>query len=469
MPEINKEYKMIATRKYLKMFGQANGTELIHKALTTGATSGGPLIAEHLDVVITNELVRLVPEIAIMDPIYAPQKTHEFNRITALPSAGSAMGESSTTQTKQSSMERASVELKILKRKGSVTGFLQASAEKEYDAEQVEMENHLQAFGNDIATYLIHGNAGADVYSFNGIDRFIATTRTNDTWGGVVPTNLSILDNMIDASNSKKGQPHRRAFGMSPQMLTKFSSLYTQVRDNRSAIRGGSNVIEIDGGWRLQTYRDIPIIESALTRPIAQMSAVAAAHAGSGSGIPDATRYFSVAPVTWDGEQLASAQVTDTSSSSDTITLSWTAYTGAMFYKIYAGTTTGQLLLVKVVSGFTYDGNGTVTGNTTSVVFTSAPETPDATSVPTHMQSDKPFIATGGIAPELIYFWDLHPHQGLGKIPYTNKDGSRLDGIATIIPLAKIDDTTDFLLKSYLALCDSFESTSGIHRGARVA
>lgn len=457
------------TRDYIKFWGSNPGKAILQKALTTGTTSGGPLIAEQLDTVLTNELVRLVPELAIPEYKYDPQKVHEFNRITALPAAGSAMGEASTTPTRQSSNERATVTLKVLKRKGSVTGFLQASAEKEYDAEQVETENHIQAFGNDLATYMIHGNAGGDTYTFTGIDKFITTNRTNETWQGIVPTNLSPLDNMIDASNSKKAQNHRRAFIMSPQMLTKFSSLWTQVRDNRSAVREGTTTIEVNGGHRLQTFRDIPILESSLTRPISVMTAVSAAHAGAGAAIPDDQRFFRVAPVTWDGEQEASPEVSDTSVNSDTITLSWTAFSGAMFYKIYAGDTTGQLSLKKVVSGFQYDGNGTITGNTTSVVFTSEPLTADSTSVTTAMQADYPLINNGGIRPEVVYLWDLHPHQGLGKVPYTNKDGSRLDGIATIFPLAKIEDTSDFMIKSYIALADSFEATSAVHRGLRVS
>jgi hypothetical protein len=459
----------VKTLDFVKLFGTEQGKQILHKALSSGSTSGGPMIAEHLELVITNTMVRLVPELAVPEFKFDPQSVHEFNRVTGLPAAGSAMGEGSTTPTRQSSMERATVPLKIMKRKGSVTGFLKAAASKNYDAVEVEMENHLQAFGNDMATYILYGNKDADQYTFDGLDKFISTNRTNSAVGGEVPTDLSFLDNMIDASNTKKGAPHRRAFVMSPQMLTKFSSLYTQVRDNRSAIREGSKVIEIDGGWRLQTYRDIPILESSSVRPISKMGAVTAAHAGAGSGIPDDTRYFQVAPVTWDGEQLASTEVSDTSSSSDSITLSFTAFTGALFYKVYASDATGTETLKKIVSATTYDGNGTITGAVTSIVFTTEPLTADAASVPTHMQSDVPYNATGGYNPETVFLWDLDPHQGMGKIAYTNPDGSRLDGFASMLPLAKIDDTDDFLIKSYPALVDSFEATSAMHRGLRVA
>lgn len=457
------------TYDYVNMFGSPEGKQLLRKALTSNSASGGTLIAEHLETTITNEIVRLVPELAVVEYKYDPQSVHEFSRIIALPAAGSAMGENSTTPTRESQLERATVTLKVLKRKGSVTGYLRAAARKNYDALEVEMENHLQAFGNDMASYLLYGNRNADQYAFDGLDYFIATNRTNETWGGVVPTNFVALNNMLDASNRKKGAPHKRAFVMSPEMLTKYSDLYTQVRDNRSAIRAGTNVIEIDGGWRLQTYRDVPILESTQTRPLGQMGAVAAAHAGAGAAIPDDTRYFQVAPVTWDGEQIASAEVSDTSSSSDTITLSWTAYTGALFYKIYAADTSGQEVLVKIISAFTYDGSGTISASVTSHIFTSEPLTPDSNSVPTHMQGDRPLNYTGGVPPETIFLWDLDPFQGCGKVAYTNNDGTRLDGVATIEPLARIEDRDDFLIKSYMALIDSFEATCAMHRGLRIA
>jgi len=457
------------TLQYIKMFGTPDGKRLLQKALTSSSPGGGPLIAEHLELVITNTLVRLVPELAVPEYKYDPQKTHSFNRITTLPAPGSAMGEASITAVKQSVITRTTTDLKIAKRKGSITGFLQAASKKDYDAVEVEIENHLQSFANDLAVYMLYGNADADAYTFDGLDKFIATNRTNEVVGGVVPTNFTALNDMIDASNRKKGHAHRRAFIMSPELLTKFSELYTQVRDNRSAIREGSTVIEINGGWRLQTYRDIPVLESTQTRPLAQMGAVVYSDAGAGATIADDQRFFQVAPVTWDGEQLASAEVNGTSVNADSITLTWAAYTGAMFYKIYASDTTGAETLVDIISAFTYDGNGTVTASVTSVTWTAEPLTPDANSVPVHMQADLPLNSTGGIAPEIVVLWDLDPHQGLGKIAYTNDDGNRLDGIATIIPLAKIEDTDDFLIKSYLAMIDSFEATSGMHRGLRVA
>lgn len=457
------------TNNYNRLFQTEAGKQLLHKAFTSSTGSGESLIAEHLELVVTNTMIRLVPELALPEYKFDPQKVHEFTRITALPAAGSAMGEGSTTPVRQSSTSRATVNMKIMKRKGRVTGFVQDAASRNYDAYNFEMENHLQAFGNDMATYLLYGNAGADTYTFSGLDYLISTTRTNEAVGGAVPTSLAFLNDMIAASNRRKGQPHRRVFIMSPEMLSKISELYTQVRDNRDASREGTRKIMIDGGWILQTYRDIPILESSQTRPQGQMGAVVAAHAGAGAAIPDDTRYFQVAPVTWDGEQIASTEVSDTSVSSDTITLTWTAYTGAMFYKIYASDATGTETLVKIISAFTYDGTGTITADVTGVTFTSEPLTPDSTSVPTHMQSDVPLNYTGLVPPEVVFLWDLHPHQGMGKVAYTSKGGNRLEGFATVKPLAETDDYSEFLIKSYPALIDSFEATCAMHRGLRVA
>lgn len=453
---------------YNRLFQSPAGKELIRKAFTTGSTSGGPLIREYLDIEITNEIVRLVPELALPETKYGAQKTHEFNRITALPDAGSAMGENSTTPTRQSSMERATVDLKIMKRKGSVTGFLQAAAADDYDAQEVELENHLQAFGNDMATYMLYGNAGADAYTFSGLDRFIASKRSNETWGGTVPTDMSDLDSMIDYSNRKKGIKHRRCFIMSPEMLTKLSSLWTTVRDTRPAQRAGTDGLMVDGAYRLQTYRNIPILESSQTRPQGQMGAVVYSEVGGGA-LTDDERFFQVAPVTWDGEQIASDEVSDTSSSATSITLTWTAYTGALYYKIYAADTSGQEKLVKIISAFTYDANGTISAAVTSTTWTTEPLTADTTTVPTAMQDDRPLDYNSSVPMETIFLWDLHPHQGLGKLAYTNNDGNRINGLATIIPLAKTEDRDDFLIKSYVALIDSFEATSGMHRGLRVA
>ena len=450
-----------------RLFGAPENKSLVRKAFSSASGVGQALIPEHLEEVITNTLVRLVPELAIPILKFSPQKFHEFIRLKTLPKPGSAMGESSITPTRNSTTERASVQLKILKRKGAVTGFIQDAAANFMDAQAFEMETHLQAFGNDLRTYMLYGNKEADEYSFNGLDKFISTYRKNTAQDGTIPTTLQYLDSIIDHNMRKQGSAHRRVFEMSPEMLSLFSRLYTQVRDNREAIRGTS-VVEIDGGWRLQTYRDIPIVETTATRPVKQMGTVTVGSAGTGATIPNDEYFFEVTPVTWDGEQRASVEISETTTSADTITLSFAADEEALFYKVYVGLTTGENVLRTIVSGFTYDGDGTITGDTTSIVFNGNPTVADA-SVPTHMQLDVPLRGTSEHPMESIFFWDLDEFQGMGKLAFTNSAGSRYEGLATVEPLAKTDDVMPFLIKSYPALIDSFESTSGLLRGLKTA
>ena len=63
---------------------------MVQKALLSSAANVGEgLVPQHLEKLITNTIVRLAPEIAVIDPKYDAQKYHEFNRLTSLPAAAS--------------------------------------------------------------------------------------------------------------------------------------------------------------------------------------------------------------------------------------------------------------------------------------------------------------------------------------------------------------------------------------------
>ena len=212
------------------------------------------------------------------------------------------------------------------------------------------------------------------------------------------------------------------------------------------------------------------------------------------ASIPDSTqRFFRVAAINRDGETIATAESNDTTGAiglnDNWLQLDWAAVTDAYKFKIYVGTVSGTLTLKAIVPGFTYDGNGTVTGTTTSNLDGSATigtYTSDAngnvttvrfnrdpntalSSVTTAMQTDTPLVQTGGVSPEYLWFIDLDEFQGLGRLPYTNEGGSRFGGLVTIRDLAETDDFLPFLIKSYCAVADSFEATSTLIRGLRVA
>jgi hypothetical protein len=466
---------------------------LISKALTSASGSGGALVPQHLEEVISNAVPRISPELAMITPKYDAQSLHEFNRMTALGGIGGAMGESATTPTTQPVFTRASVQLKVIRRKGATTNFLVDSSKRNIDAAAANIEAQLTSHVYDVANYIVYGNGGAtsNAYEFSGLDTFITTNRTQNARGGAVPTDLSFMDNMLDANFERQGMNHRKAFMMSPQMLSKVSRLLTNVRLNQG-LSGALSQVDIPGGWRLNAYRDVPIIVSGAMRPKTTMGVVTPSFADAGGTILDNTeRFFQVAAVTRDGEEIACAEVSQDvgaggAGNVHTIILTFAANVNAYRYKVYVGSTTGTCVLKHVVPGFTYDANGTITGTTTTTVtgikswtsdangnvttitFLSDPATAGA-EVATGCQADVPLTQTGGISPEYVFLWDLDEFQGIGRLPYTNQGGSQFNGLVTIEDLARTDDFLPFLIKSYCALADSFEACCSVNRGLRVS
>jgi hypothetical protein len=476
-------------------FSQQERQNILRKALTSATNVGEALIPQVLGKAITDLVVRLSPEIAIITTKGVAGKTYEFNRRLTLPQAGAALGEAATTPTYNSTIQRDSLTLKVIRRKGAVTNFLQDTSRDYIDSAAAELEAHIQAHVYDLVTYLKFGNATGDALSFNGWDNKIATNRKSadrsgtQTRGGYVPTSLAFLNDMIDANRRRQGALHRNVIIMSPEMASKVSELLTNVRLNQNT-GGGLGTIDIQGGWRLESYRGIPIIESGSCRPQSTMGTVTPSVQDSGGTISDnQTVYYQVAAVTWDGEQLASAEVSQSSGSGGAgnvhcITLTWTAVTNAVMYKIYASTTTGTEVLVAEIPAKVTDSTGTPVASTTmtsntkvltsdancntiSCKFVSTPSTA-GTEIPTARQTDKPLVATGGIPPEYIFFIDLDEVQGMGLFPYTNADGTRFNGLVTVTPLAITDDNLPFLVKSYCGMVDAFEATCSVIRDARV-
>jgi len=472
-------------------FNQFSGERktLIRKALDSavGATQVGasPLIAQKLEKIITNTVVRLAPELAVIQSEFDAQKFHEFNQLTALPAANGFMGEGATTPTRNSSYARKSIELKVLRRKGAVTNFLQDASKGYMDAAAAEMENHLQAHVYDMITGLEWGNAGANKYSYDGLDSLIQTNRVNNTQGGVVPTNLEFLDNAIDKNLRYQGGQHKKVLLMSPEMQSLVSRLLTNVRLNQG-VGGGSSTVEIEGGWRLMAYRDIPILPIAGMSPQGKMGALGSATAASGGLIAADTYNFRVAYVDYNGESEASDSKSQvTTGATSTATISFTAVSGAFYYKIYCykGASSIAEKLVAVIPAQTYDSAGSFVADVTGCVFTTNPGAANPTltlsatggiltgptaSVNAAMANDIPQVATASVMPESVILWDLDKYQGLGKVPYTNAGGDRFQGLVTMMPLAITDDNLPFMIRSYLALCPSFESTSIMMRNLRV-
>ena len=457
----------------------------IQKALTTASGVGQGFSPQSLEKNVTDTVIKLQPEIALLTGVPIASRTHDFNRKTALPAPGGAMGESATTPDTNSKNALDTVTLKITRRKGKISYFLKDVSREYMNVQAYEMQNQLQAHALDLRNYILYGSAGANAYEFDGIEKFITTNRTNQVRGGIVPSSLAVLDDLVDRNITKGGAGHKKVFGMSPQMLSLISRLETTVRKTEDIKGGAFGIVEVAGGWRLPTYRGIPIVETTATRPIEQMRpTVTLAGESSGVGsLSNGNYYVMVAPITYEGEQLASTEQLVTLSAGNgtqriKITLSdihrdALSNINCYGYKIYCSTTTGTETLKSIKTAYTFGADGTPSATVFNGVagqdFYIASMTAETTTVTTAMSADVPLVATGSVNPESIYLWDLDPIQGLGKFPYASTGGSSFGGLVTVQELYQIDDYLHFLIKTYGALAPAYEATSCWARGYRVA
>jgi hypothetical protein len=125
---------------------------------------------------------------------------------------------------------------------------------------------------HDLCNYVMYGNASADAYEFSGFDTFITTNRINKAVGGAAFSSLSTLDDLIDRNIELQGMDHKKAFIMSPRMLSRASQLLTNVRLNQvlpvifhrstSPVGGGSTPTAM---FRLLCLRHVgPVLLSRL-------------------------------------------------------------------------------------------------------------------------------------------------------------------------------------------------------------
>jgi hypothetical protein len=459
----------------LNYFLKNGGSELVKKALTSASNSGGALVPESLRQAITDTAIKLSPEFALISSEQATGKTHEFNQLTSRGNIGGSMGENAVTPQTNSTYTRATVDLKVTRRKGLVTDFEQEAAAKFTDALQLEINSQIEQQVYNLNLLNLYGNELANTYQYGGWNRRISTNRYQTGFSSGAPTvpgSLRVLDAMIDASNRNGGGRHRRAFIMSPEMHSLFSSLLTNVRNVQGAVNGATQ-INIGGGWVLDAYRNIPIVESSFVPGSlsSTMGTVTAATGGTTGGtFADGTYYFRVDAITANGPTMASAESSVTLSgggSTQKITLSFTAVTDAIGYRVYYSATTGLtgMTMIDWVAANAYDSDGTIGAAVTSISILSA--TPTA-NVPTAVQADKPLTAVSSVKGEEIYLIDFDSVQGMGSFALLNK-GSAGNGLISMKPVYPSDAGLPFLLYTHGSIVPAFEGTSVVSRGWRAA
>jgi hypothetical protein len=304
----------------------------------------------------------------------------------------------------------------------------------------------------------IWGNANATLASkrpqWNGIDQQIAMNTNNRQDGGNNVVSLGTLDNLYDAVRPLVAQDLTDdfAFVMPSTMQTKINSLLTnQVRYNKDMVRifarddyGDPNAQPadnyLDAGVEVATYRSVPLIFSSFMESVGSMTTVTGAAGGSGAVLPASTYYYEVEAVTRYGVTYASAEVTVTTTSGQSATLTWTTpaildpflnVIDVLSYRVYRGSASGGESLYAVVSAYdasdaaivTFVDNGApsvpiANQSFTNLYTTVATNTNGTQAVPDGLDFPR-FIASAGQKPASIYLVPRNPDFAL--IPVLNE------------------------------------------------
>lgn len=427
--------------------------------LALASTDVAALIPEDLEPIIVDLVKALSPLIANVEVGRGDGKVHSFNKITGIGLAY-FQGEKGTSQAVGPTYVRDNVTLKILSNGESITHFAQSVTRKQVNLFKDAIMRAVRAmtFGTEFGMIWGWGKELAatkdgDLYAYDGLDPKLLTNRVDHN--GVVTTLL--LDNLIDGVRTAGAEHDKWMFLMSPHMQSKVSGL-------QSRLRRESPKVDVKGGFRLNTYNDIPIAPSSYCKPSGTMGTVTAADDATAGGLVATKTYrWKVAPVTTYGEQAASAEVSHTTGGGITsVKLSFSAFSGARLYKIYRtvdGGGAGTEVFCATTSAFTYDGNGTVTGNVVDYVDITA----DAgLGVPF---SDVPIT----INDEVVALVDLNKENGIQLISLVNEEGQALTNLIQYIELAKTKSSKDFLLESFQALAVKGEKYSAWARRVRLA
>lgn len=450
------------------------GPDILRKALNSGDASGGALIHEHLEDVITDQIIDEYPEYAFISPQKIGSDSYKHKARDSRSGVGGATGESSLLVTKNSTYKQPDISLKIVARQFGVTDFMRDSSDENIDAFSQELEFEVRDQALSLNMYNLYGNAVADPYQYTGWDKSILTQRNKsnlDGWAagaGTVPAALNVFDNMKDVSDKKGGRNHKRAYLMSSEMGSLLSRLYSTVRKNIPM-----ETIRLPGGHELESYRNIPILNSTVISgsQSGTMGAITVASAGTlGGSLSDGTYYFRLSAITTDGETMASAESSVTlSGATSTQQISVTIdapLDDAIAYKLFYSASTGlsTMSLIRWTPGKVYDVVGTATGNFNVITLLNV----TADNTVAGIEADRPLTAVSGVNVESIYLIDFDEIQGMGRFAHNNS-GQREDGIVTYEVLGKSKMQTEAFLATHGAIIPSYETSSVKASGWRVA
>lgn len=351
--------------------------------------------------------------------------------------------------------------MKILRTWGGVSGFAQTMSERFINALEAELVGSVEAMANLIEYGLLYGN-DVDSYQFNGLDTSIAedtTAQKSINNGGNIlnvdgPGALSHLDAMIDQVETYRGtMSDPKIFLATPQMISYITGLQTRI--NREV-----QTVEFEGGFRMATYRGVPLYPSGFLKPLATTSSpTVTATAAAGGSLADDEWFYGISSVTTFGEQLmGTTDSATTATTNNSVDLTWTADPNAMLYKIWRGTADGadNMTLLATIAAKTYNADGEVSGSV-EAWSDEGTLTPVSAIAP---------LATGEEAIYLANISEMHGLKFLGKL---NSMGDPVANWLTYLPLGIRKSALEYLLESFMAMQVAYPTLHAVARRIKPA
>jgi len=431
-------------------------TELRKALVSTG--DGATLLPYDLDPVLHEELLLIQPLAQLLETIPAGGKVHEYRKRVSHPTAWFE-GELTPQNPANSTYEAKMVTMKIQRIWGSVSGFQQAMSEAFIDSLETELFGSLEGMANTLEFGQMYGVSNdigftGDALQYTGfIPRIYAYAPQNVVDAGGDKITLTDLDSVISKAFGFRGAARDpRLWMMSKAMKLVVEGLQTRVQIPLRSLE------LYDGKLIMDSYADIPILETDYLKPATTSpSPTVSATAGAGGTLPDAIYKYRISSVTMTGEQVAGAQDTaTTATTNNSVALAWTADANAVQYMIWRGVGAGAFALLDIIPAKTYDSNGTVNG-----VIQAYTDNGSKTAI----AEVKPLEA----GEQMIVLLNRNPRRGIGLLGKVDDMGRPVDTLFRYVDLARTKDTYDYMIKGYIAQRVVYPELMGIVRHAKLA
>lgn len=322
----------------------------VREALT--ALGASPFVQKVIDPTLVELQRRYMPVLRAIPSQRWTTDIYNFNQRTTVP-AGGYVPDGGARSVSNSAYVQLSYQMKHIQTVGAVTGYAQEVANL-VDLRRTEIAGATQGYYWDAECGIMWGNsastAGQAQPQFDGLDTLVSDFTTGyknciDFTGATFTPGM--LDQIADNVQRNAKEPVFNSQWMWIMSTTAHSRLAQLTTSTFGTLQRFSNQVEVDAGLIVDSYRNIPILDTSFLSQYGYgEGTVTAATSATGGTLPASTYYYQVTPIfARQGEGTPSAEVSQVASgSTSTNTLSFAAATGydglaPQLYKVWRGNT----------------------------------------------------------------------------------------------------------------------------------